>query len=355
MITISLCMIVKNEEAILARCLDSVADLMDEIIIVDTGSEDRTKEIARRYTDQVYDYVWEDDFADARNFSFSKATMDYIYVPDADEVLDEANHRAFALLKQAMQPEIEIVQMKYCTQQYNTVLNAKTEYRPKLFKRLREFTWIDAIHETVRTAPVVFDSDVEILHLPQGMHQKRDFGIFVRTIQKQGGLSDKLHNMYARELLKTGSVEDLREAEAYFTKIYETEMCSENDAARRQQGACVLARTYRLDGQRQNDFFKVALKEMAQQPCAEICYELGRYFADGGDYGEAALWFYNAAYETSCILDIHTGGDLALQGLVECYQSMLDQTDAKNPARDVYQQQLEGYREALQQWALPEE
>ena len=94
---------------------------------------------------------------------------------------------------------------------------------------------------------------------------------------------------------------------------------------------------------------------MAQQPCAEICYELGRYFADGGDYGEAALWFYNAAYETSCILDIHTGGDLALQGLVECYQSMLDQTDAKNPARDVYQQQLEGYREALQQWTLPEE
>ena len=68
MITISLCMIVKNEEAILARCLDSVADLMDEIIIVDTGSDDRTKEIARRYTDQVSDYVWEDDFADARKF-----------------------------------------------------------------------------------------------------------------------------------------------------------------------------------------------------------------------------------------------------------------------------------------------
>ena len=74
MITISLCMIVKNEEAVLSRCLDSIADLMDEIIIVDTGSEDRTKEIARRYTDRVYDFAWTGSFADARNYSFSKAS-----------------------------------------------------------------------------------------------------------------------------------------------------------------------------------------------------------------------------------------------------------------------------------------
>ena len=56
MVTISLCMIVKNEEAVLARCLDSIADLVDEIIIVDTGSTDRTKEIASYYTDKIYDF-----------------------------------------------------------------------------------------------------------------------------------------------------------------------------------------------------------------------------------------------------------------------------------------------------------
>ena len=58
MATFSLCMIVKNEEKVLARCLDSICDLMDEIIIVDTGSGDRTKEIAGRYTDRVYDFEW---------------------------------------------------------------------------------------------------------------------------------------------------------------------------------------------------------------------------------------------------------------------------------------------------------
>ena len=112
MATISLCMIVKNEEAVLARCLDSIADLMDEIIIVDTGSTDHTKEIAAKYTSQIYDFKWTSDFSAARNFSFSKANMDYIYAADADEVLDDFNHERFLRLKNALLPEIEIVQMK---------------------------------------------------------------------------------------------------------------------------------------------------------------------------------------------------------------------------------------------------
>ena len=62
MITVSVCMIVKNEEAVLARCLDSLCKLVEEIIIVDTGSTDNTKKIAKQYTDQVYDYAWSDNF-----------------------------------------------------------------------------------------------------------------------------------------------------------------------------------------------------------------------------------------------------------------------------------------------------
>lgn len=151
MITISLCMIVKNEERVLARCLDSIKELMDEIIIVDTGSSDRTKEIAKKYTDKVYDFFWQDDFSSARNFSFSKANMEYIYVADADEVMDEENRERFRQLKEVLLPEIDIVQMYYCNQlQYNTTYNFDKEYRPKLYKRIREFRWYDPIHESVR-------------------------------------------------------------------------------------------------------------------------------------------------------------------------------------------------------------
>lgn len=102
-------MIVKNEQNVLARCLDSMADLMDEIIIVDTGSQDTTKEIAAKYTDKIYDFAWIDDFAAARNFAASKAQMDYIYTADADEYLDEANREKLRQLKEALLPEIEIV------------------------------------------------------------------------------------------------------------------------------------------------------------------------------------------------------------------------------------------------------
>lgn len=84
---ISLCMIVKNEEKNLSKCLDSVVDYIDEIVIVDTGSTDHTKIIAQKYTDKIFDYTWCDDFARARNYSLSKANNDWVLILDADEVL----------------------------------------------------------------------------------------------------------------------------------------------------------------------------------------------------------------------------------------------------------------------------
>ena len=86
---ISVCMIVKNEEDILKRCLDSLKGIWDELIIVDTGSTDATKAVAAEYTDKIYDFKWTGNFSDARNFAFSKAGMEYIYSADADEVLDD--------------------------------------------------------------------------------------------------------------------------------------------------------------------------------------------------------------------------------------------------------------------------
>jgi len=85
--TLSVCMIVKNEEQFLARCLDSVATVADEIIVVDTGSTDSTVDIARRYTDRVYHHTWRDSFSEARNASLSYATCDWILQIDADEEL----------------------------------------------------------------------------------------------------------------------------------------------------------------------------------------------------------------------------------------------------------------------------
>jgi tetratricopeptide (TPR) repeat protein/cellulose synthase/poly-beta-1,6-N-acetylglucosamine synthase-like glycosyltransferase len=96
--SISLCMIVKNEEKYLARCLWSVRDLVGEMIVVDTGSGDRTKDIARIFGAKVYDFGWTNDFSEARNFSLSKASGDWIMVLDADEVISPEDHDALALI-----------------------------------------------------------------------------------------------------------------------------------------------------------------------------------------------------------------------------------------------------------------
>lgn len=319
MITISLCMIVKNEEAILARCLDSIADLMDEIIIVDTGSTDTTKEIAARYTEKIYDFVWCDDFSAARNFAFSKAGCEYIYSADADEILDEENRQRFSLLKEGLLPEVDIVQMKYGNQlEQGTVYNFDEEYRPKLFKRLRTFIWEEPIHEMVRLEPVIFDSDIIITHKPTGNHADRDLKQLADLAQSGQHLSKRLLHMYAQELFLNGQAEDFARASVYFQGVTADTSRTPDEI---QEACCVAARAARLAVEERN-FLKYTSKLLAGEGCSEICTELGIYYESCEDYEEAIIWYYNAAYETTPILSLQTGTILPLQGLVHCYQRL---------------------------------
>ena len=337
MVTISLCMIVKNEERVLKRCLDSIKDLMDEIIIVDTGSTDCTKEIAAEYTEKIYDFMWVEDFSAARNFSFSKAECDYIYTADADEVLNQENYEKFRTLKETLLPEIEIVQMYYGNQlAQGTVYNYDRELRPKLFKRLRTFQWIEPVHETVRLLPVVFDSDIEIIHLPETNHGGRDLAIFEKIVNRGEKLSDRLVNMYARELLISGKADELQRADAYFTQIADDGRTAPEQM---KEAVCVVVKAARTLGNYLK-MYRYAMKDVAddRNTTSEVCYELGEYYFSMEDYQEAAIWYYNAAYETEAILNIHCGGDWPLIGLVKCYEAlgMLEQVSF--------------YQKAAQEW-----
>lgn len=327
MISITCCLIVKNEEAVLARCLESLKGLVDETVIVDTGSTDRTKEIALQYTDKVYDFAWTDDFSAARNFSFSFATKDYIYAADADEVIDEENRHRFKILKETLLPEIEIVQMMYCNQlQYNTTYNYDRELRPKLYKRLRQFVWVDPLHESVRREPVVFDSDVEIIHMPAGDHSERDFRTFLRAIRVWGGLSKKLRDMYARELYIAGGDEDFLAAAPYFTELSEKEGL---DIEELKICQCIISRAARL-GKDERTFIKAALKLLALGNInSEICCELGEYYYGLSDFKEAMIWYYNAAFEAKPVLGIKYGHEYPLDRLIECSTALGDEKSAE--------------------------
>ena len=325
MVTISLCMIVKNEEAVLGRCLDTVCDLVDEIIIVDTGSTDGTKQIAAKYTDKIFDFAWVDDFSAARNFAFSKATMDYIYSADADEVLDEANRERFRILKENLMPEIEIVQMKYGNQlSHGTVYNFDEEYRPKLFKRLREFCWIYPVHETVRLDPVVYDSDIVITHMPRGEHGGRDLSVFRKQTADAAVLPPHLHNMYARELLMVGEKEDFLAAREYFERVC---LLGQSTSDMYEECYAVLC-TAAVHMQEAPLLLKYATKSVAGDGCSEVCYALGNYYEGAGDLSEATLWYYNAAFETTPVLRKDMGDDKPLAALARVYTALGDEENA---------------------------
>lgn len=336
----SLCMIVKNESAVLRRCLDSLKDIMDEIIIVDTGSTDDTKKIAAEYTPYLYDYVWNDDFAAARNFAFSKATGDYIYSADADEVLDRENQDKLKALKRAILPEVEIVQMIYVTEQINhPTENFTRDLRPKLFKRLREFTWIEPIHETINVNPVIFDSDIEVQHHPQGNHSNRDFSVFERIITEKGVLSDRLMGMYLRELYKAGTEEELKRAEDFFERALAGKRAEGKDVLCRQIIA-VLLKIYRITDNPVS-ILKVSLSEEATIPSAEICMELGYFFMKKEDYEEAAEWFHKAGYDCESEIDVASSGTSAFMALALCYRKIAKSPKVKALPQREYEQEYD--------------
>ena len=337
LITISACLIVKDEEKILRRCLDCIKVFADEIIIVDTGSTDNTKQIAGEYTDKIYDFTWINDFSAARNESFSKATMDYIYVADADEVIDAKNINKILELKKAMLPEIEIVQMLYTNQLlHNTTYNYDVELRPKIYKRIRNFRWVNPIHESVELSPIIYDSDIEIIHLPLSNHAKRDFSTFRNAIARGEELSKKLKNMYAKELFIAGDKEDFLEAEEYYKSLL-NEIVTLDELKVIQ---CVLVKAARYKGDF-NELMKNALKNVANEKAsAEVCYELGEYYYELCDYKEAIIWFYNAAYETESELNIHNSGDYPLKRLWQCYEKLGDMEQANT------------YKKEYESWTL---
>lgn len=145
---ISLTMIVRNEEVNIGACLQSVKGLMDEIIVVDTGSTDRTKEIAAQYGAVVYDFPWIDDFSAARNKSLEMATGDWIFWLDADHRVDIDNYlRLKKLFKKLKQEKIVYEMME---------LSPRTPseppdflYYPRLFLNDPNLRWRYRIHEQI--------------------------------------------------------------------------------------------------------------------------------------------------------------------------------------------------------------
>lgn len=144
--TISLCMIVKDEERFLRQCIESVHSIVDEIIIVDTGSKDQTKAIAKEYTDKVYSFAWDGSFANARNYSIRMATCDWILMLDADEALEGEDKEA--LLKLAQESKLD--GHDFCIRNYSAENDAddyNIHYALRMVRNDRRYAFRGVVHE----------------------------------------------------------------------------------------------------------------------------------------------------------------------------------------------------------------
>lgn len=199
-ITISLCMIVKDEENTLSRCLSSISKACDEIIIVDTGSRDSTKEIAKKFTDKIFDFKWINDFSKARNFAFSKATMDYILWLDADDYIKDDDLEKLIKLKNDFDPSIDSVTMKYILSQDSNSNPSFFSIRNRLVKRSKNFKWIGAVHEYLEVYGNIYKSDINIIHGKIKHTPDRNIKIYEEKLKKKEDFSPRDLFYYANEL-----------------------------------------------------------------------------------------------------------------------------------------------------------
>ena len=201
MISLSLCMIVKNEEAVLERILKPVSQVMDAILIADTGSSDRTKEIAEQYTSQVFDFPWCDDFSAPRNFLLEKVRTDYWMWLDADDVLDEENLEKLKSLKETLDPGTDVVMMEYAAGFDQSGRTTFSYFRERIMKTSRNFRWNGAVHETVIPEGNIIYSDVVIRHRKCGKGDPdRNLRIYEKMLAGGETLEPRHQLYYGREL-----------------------------------------------------------------------------------------------------------------------------------------------------------
>lgn len=284
-ITISLCMIVKNEENTITRCLDSVQDIVDEIVIVDTGSTDRTKEIVRRYTDKIYDFTWIDDFSAARNYSFSHAAMEYILWLDADDVMLEPDRSQFLELKKKLDPLMDAVNMPYhlAFDQYgNVTLSLR---RNRLVKRSRNFPWIGAVHEYLDISGHVLNCDIAVTHKEEARDLDRNLNIYERRLARGESFTPRDLYYFGNELFEHQQYE---RAVEYYKKFLDTGQGWVED----QISACrKLADCYRIFGDHGNEHACLYRSFDYDTPRAEFCCRLGFNNLNAGKLKQAEFWY----------------------------------------------------------------
>ena len=283
---LSVCMIVKNEADVLDRVLTDVINFADEIIIVDTGSQDNTKEIAYKYTQKVYDFEWCDDFSKARNFSFSLATMDYIMWLDADDTIPLSEQIKINALKEQDASNLSDCIMCYYVQSVDANNQPKfMYYRERIMRNHFGFEWLEPVHEVIIPKGKIEYSDIKIYHKKtKPTTPKRNLKIYQKLVKNKVTLSPRAMYYYSRELYYNNYP---KKAISMINKFLKTDGWIENKI-----DACLIrARCFILQNQYLDAKISLTQSFAYAPPRANICCELAKLYFNEKDFKTAKFWY----------------------------------------------------------------
>lgn len=232
--TISLCMMVKNESKNIKQAIESVKSLVQEIIVVDTGSTDNTVDLAKQFTDKVYNFTWCDDYSAARNYALTKATKKWILFLDGDEMVPPEALKHFYELVRKSELHAVLVPVKNIhipTKEHPTNFHYSETYR--LFRNIPDIRFCGLVHEDIAeslerlakkgkvgvTRATQFITNLGFLIKPRELETKHKYyaGLILKEIQ-QHPTNFKHYYEYAVTLLDEGRLD---EALKYYDKALE--------------------------------------------------------------------------------------------------------------------------------------
>lgn len=192
--SVSVALIVKDETESLERCLSSVREAVDEVVVVTTGPSDETRAIARRYADELHAFTWRDDFAAARQFAFDHAHGDWVFWVDADDVVEGAEHIRPHVA--AAPADVAAFYWKYIYSRDRDGNATGISWRERCVRHDGTFRWQGRVHEVlvpVRPCRTVRDDAIVVVHHPapdrRDAHARRNLAILLDEEARQDSRS----------------------------------------------------------------------------------------------------------------------------------------------------------------------
>lgn len=316
--TLSLCLIVKNEEKTLPRAIKNASIYADEIIIVDTGSTDKTKDIAKQFTDKVYDFEWVDDFSKARNFAFDKAKSDFLMWLDADDEVPDSSAQKIKEWKESDDNN----DVLFCLYALSFDENGKPTFqyfRERIVKNILLHRWHDRVHETITcTGKITYRQDIVVHHKKERSTPGRNLKIYLKMKEEGEKFSPRNQFYFGRELFSNNMIDEAIHELSKF--LSEKKGWLQNNI----EACLTLSKCYSTKGEYDHALSALFGSFVFATPKGEVLYEIGDIFLKMEEIDNAIYWFELALsskpdVQSGAFIDNDCYGFLPALALTYCY------------------------------------